>query len=107
MNETGGGDGGRRGRRGRGESGGADARRALRRGTKAAKKGFIQRGIPPYRLLGEEGLALIEENADTVLEEIGIEFHDDPEALATWRRGRRRRQDGRAGALSARPLPLR
>ena len=32
-------------------------------------------------MLGEEGLALIESNADTILEEIGIEFRDDPEAL--------------------------
>ena len=36
-------------------------------------------------MLSEEGLALIEANADTVLEEIGIEFRDDAEALAMWR----------------------
>jgi trimethylamine--corrinoid protein Co-methyltransferase len=85
MNETAGGDGGRRGRRGRGEAGGADARRALRRGGKAAKNSFITRGIPPYRILSEEGLELIEANADTVLEETGIEFRDDPEALEIWK----------------------
>ena len=36
-------------------------------------------------MLGEEGLALIERNADTILEEIGIEFRDDPEALSSGR----------------------
>ncbi len=85
MNEMAGGDGGRRGRRGRGEAGGADARRARRRGGKAAKNSFITRRIPPYRILSEEGLALIEANADTVLEETGIEFRDDPEALGIWK----------------------
>jgi trimethylamine--corrinoid protein Co-methyltransferase len=85
MNETAGGAGGRRGRRGRGESGGADARRALRRGVKVAKNSFITRAIPPYRILSQEGLALIEQNADTVLEEVGIEFREDPEALEIWK----------------------
>src|SRR5258706_110695 len=46
---------------------------------------FITRKIPYYEILGEEGLALIEHNADTVLEEIGIDFKDDPEALRIWR----------------------
>ncbi len=78
-------EGGRRGRRGRGESGGADARRAARRGTKAGKLKHIVRQIPPYRILSEEGLSLVEENAETVLEEIGIEFRDDPEALEIWK----------------------
>ncbi len=36
-------------------------------------------------MLNEEGLAIIEANADTVLEEIGIEFRDDAEALALWK----------------------
>ena len=85
MNETAGGDGGRRGRRGRGEAGGAGARRALRRGGTTAKNSFVTRRIPPYRILSEEGLALIEANADTVLEETGIEFRDDPEALEIWK----------------------
>ena len=36
-------------------------------------------------MLDEEGLATIEANAETILEEIGIEFRDDAEALALWR----------------------
>lgn len=73
MSETSG-----RRRRGRGD----------RRKTRAAATHFpayVQRNVPTYEVLGEEALATIEYNADTVLEEIGIEFRDDPEALEIWR----------------------
>jgi trimethylamine--corrinoid protein Co-methyltransferase len=46
---------------------------------------WITRGVPPYEVLTEEGLSLIEHNADTILEEIGIDFRDDEEALALCR----------------------
>jgi trimethylamine--corrinoid protein Co-methyltransferase len=42
---------------------------------------FIDRKIPYYELLDDAALELIEHNADTVLEEIGIEFKEFPEAL--------------------------
>ncbi|WP_018000933.1 trimethylamine methyltransferase family protein [Paracoccus sp. N5] len=72
-------------RRGRGERG-ASARRAARAGGgPGAQLTYIRRQVPSYEVLNEEGLALIEANADTVLEEIGIEFRDDAEALAMWR----------------------
>ena len=72
-----------RGRRVRG----SEARRALRRGGgTAVKLRHITRKIPVYEALSEEGLALIEDNAETVLEEIGIDFRGDAEALDIWRR---------------------
>jgi trimethylamine--corrinoid protein Co-methyltransferase len=37
---------------------------------------FIRRQIPPYELLGEEGLALIEARADQILAEVGVRFTD-------------------------------
>ncbi|EFG9941275.1 trimethylamine methyltransferase, partial [Escherichia coli] len=75
---------GRRGRADRG--GGAAARRAARSGGgPGAQLTYIKREIPLYEVLNEEGLALIEKNADTVLEEIGIEFRDDAEALALFK----------------------
>jgi trimethylamine--corrinoid protein Co-methyltransferase len=46
---------------------------------------FINRAIPPYEMLGEESLATIEEHADRILEEIGLEIRGDPEAIALWR----------------------
>ena len=67
----------RRGRGGRG----AEARRAARRGAAVRQATYIARRLAPVELLTEEGLSLIEQNADTVLQEIGIEFRDDPEAL--------------------------
>ena len=42
---------------------------------------YIERHIPYFEILNEEGLALIEKNADILLEEIGIEFRDFPKAL--------------------------
>ena len=71
----------RRGRRG----GGAEARRAARRGGELEQLGYIRREIPLYAALSEEGLALIEENAETILQEIGIEFRGDAEALVLWK----------------------
>jgi trimethylamine--corrinoid protein Co-methyltransferase len=82
MSETAGEAGGRRGRR---AAGGREARRALRGGAKGVKHTYIVRKLPLTELMGEEGLALIEANAETVLEEIGIEFRDDPEALEIWK----------------------
>jgi trimethylamine--corrinoid protein Co-methyltransferase len=46
---------------------------------------FITRQIPEYEILGEEGLSLIESNADTLLEDIGIDFKDDAEALELFK----------------------
>jgi trimethylamine---corrinoid protein Co-methyltransferase len=47
---------------------------------------FITRAIPPYEMLGEEALASIEEHADQLLEEIGLEIRGDPEAIGLWRK---------------------
>ncbi len=90
MGETAGGAGagagaGTRARRGRRGGGGAQARRAARQGGGIVQLPYITRKIPTYEALGEEGLALIERNADTILQEIGIEFRDDPEALEIWK----------------------
>ena len=46
---------------------------------------YIKRQIPPYEIASEEGLARIEDTADRILQEIGIEFHDDPRSLELWR----------------------
>jgi trimethylamine--corrinoid protein Co-methyltransferase len=62
-----------------------EAKRAVRAAHAGHSIPFITRKIPYYEVLGDEGLALIESNADTILEEIGIEFREDPEALAIWK----------------------
>jgi len=48
---------------------------------------YVKRKIPFYEVLDEEGLQIIERNADTILEEIGIEFRDMPEALELLKQG--------------------
>ena len=77
--------GGRRRGRGGGRGGGAAARRALRTATTVEHSRQIERKIGVYDLVSDEGLALIENNAELVLEEIGIDFRDDPESLKLWR----------------------
>ena len=46
---------------------------------------YIERNIPNFEILTEEVLAIIEENAEIVLEEIGVNFVNNPGALARWR----------------------
>ncbi len=64
---------------------GRDAKRAARAARAGASIPYITRKIPYYEVLSEEGLALMEHNADIILEEIGIDFRDDPEALEIWK----------------------
>ena len=47
---------------------------------------YITRRIPLVTVLDEEGLSIIERNADTILQEVGIEFRDDPVAIAHWKK---------------------
>lgn len=72
----------------RSAGGGRAARRTQRQGdTKNAnlRVPFITRNIPTYDLLDEESLVKIERATDTILEEIGIEFRDDPETVELFR----------------------
>ena len=67
-----------------GTAGAGAAAAAGRRGGRSARRArveaapFIRRRIPNYEILDEEGLALIEANAETVLEEIGRALRRQP-----------------------------
>ena len=74
MTET---TGGRRG-------GGRAARQAARAVSDAVSVPYITRALTPFEVLSEEHLSLIEENADTILEQVGIDFRDTPEALSLF-----------------------
>ena len=65
--------------------GGRAARKAER--TSSVTKGvpYITRKVPFYEVLNEDGLSLIENNAETILQEIGVEFRGDQEALELWK----------------------
>jgi len=69
----------------RGRGGGGAARRAERTAISVETARFIERNIPNFEILTEEALEIIEYNADTVLEEIGVNFVDNPAALDRWR----------------------
>jgi trimethylamine---corrinoid protein Co-methyltransferase len=64
---------------------GRDARRTAREATQSVSQPYITRNVPYTEILSEEGLQVIEANAETILQEIGIEFRDDPEALEIWK----------------------
>ncbi len=71
------------GRRARG--GGGAARRAERTAVRIECAKFIERNIPNFEILNEEALEIIEANAETILEEIGVNFVENPEALKRWK----------------------
>jgi trimethylamine--corrinoid protein Co-methyltransferase len=55
------------------------------RATHPALAPFITRAIPPYEMLSEDMLATIEDHADQLLAEIGLEIRGDAEAIRLWR----------------------
>jgi len=69
----------------RSRSGGGAARRAERTAVSVETERYIERNIPLYEFLDEATLEIIEYNAETVLEEIGVNFVDSPVALERWR----------------------
>ena len=62
-------------------SGGRAARQAARLHAHVERVPFLTRTLAPVEVLSEEGLATIEANAERILQEVGIEFHDAPDAL--------------------------
>ena len=69
----------------RARGGGGAARRAERTAPKLEAARFIERRIPNFDILHEEALQIIETNAETVLEEIGVSFVENPRALERWK----------------------
>jgi trimethylamine--corrinoid protein Co-methyltransferase len=78
-----------------------------------AATGSVLRRIPAYELLGEEALSALEEQADWILTEIGVDFRGDAEAQRLFRQAgctledeRVRFQPGQATALCATAPPV-
>ncbi|MCY4518583.1 MAG: trimethylamine methyltransferase family protein [Acidimicrobiaceae bacterium] len=65
--------------------GGRAARQAQRTAADVAVNTHLRRSLPPVSVLDEAGLAQIEENAETILSEVGVAFQDFPRALELWR----------------------
>ncbi len=66
-----------------------DGRRRKRgprvRATHPAVAPFITRAIPPYEMLSEDALTTIEDHADRLLQDIGLEIRGDAQAIRLWR----------------------
>ncbi len=45
----------------------------------------LKREIPPYDMMSEEGIELIEDKTEELLQEVGVDFRGDDEALRIWR----------------------
>lgn len=63
---------------------GSAARRSARTAVSFGVARTIERQIPTLDILNGEALEIIEENAEIVLEEIGVNFLDNPGALDRW-----------------------
>jgi trimethylamine---corrinoid protein Co-methyltransferase len=72
----------REGRRG---GGGRAARQALRSHAQYESVPFLTRTLSPLEVLSDESVALIEQNADTILERTGMWIRDYPSALELFR----------------------
>ncbi len=69
----------------RARGGGGAARRAERSAVSFETARYIERNIPNFEILTAEALDIIEDNAESVLEEIGVNFVNNPGALDRWR----------------------
>jgi len=67
-----------------GRRGGRGARRQARQTAAPSQLPALQRRIPVYEVLNDEGLEMIHEASLQILEQTGIDFRDE-EALAIWR----------------------
>ena len=61
--------------------GGRAGRAAAREAASEPRKPYITRKIPEYSVLNDTDLAQLEANADTILEDIGIDIKEDQETI--------------------------
>lgn len=65
-------------------TGGRAGRQRERASHVAPREPFISRTMAPFEVVSEEGLSIIEDNAETILERTGIEVRDYPSAIARF-----------------------
>ena len=68
----------------RSATGGGAARRAERTAVVIETAKYIERNIPNFEILDETALKIIETNAEKILEDIGVNFPDNPTAMKLW-----------------------
>ncbi len=62
-----------------GRTGGRRGRAKANAANEVKAPAYITRKIPPYSVLGDSDLAQLEENADRILEEVGVNIKEDPD----------------------------
>jgi len=67
------------------KGGGRAARQSTRKTSNALREPYLTRLIKPYEMVSEEGLQILENNADAILEEIGVEIRDYPSAIERFK----------------------
>ena len=65
-------------------SGGRAGRQALRASHVVEAETYLTRTMKPFEIVSDEGLEIIEHNADTILQEVGVEIRDYPSALQVF-----------------------
>jgi trimethylamine---corrinoid protein Co-methyltransferase len=65
-------------------SGGRSGRQAVRVAHAIDAVPFLRRTMKPFEILTDEGLALIEENADRLLAQVGVKIRDYPSAIKVF-----------------------
>jgi trimethylamine---corrinoid protein Co-methyltransferase len=65
-------------------SGGRAGRAALRASHVVERVAYLTRTMKPFEIVSDDGLAIIEDAADTILEEVGVEIRDYPSALGVF-----------------------
>ncbi len=73
-------------RRGGRRSGGRAARQAARTRQHIERQPFLTRRLDPIEVVSEEGLELIEHNAETLLAQVGVDVVNYPEGIEIFRR---------------------
>ncbi len=68
----------------RGRTGGRAGRQAARLAAHVEESPYLTRTLKPFEVVSEEGLSIIEHNADVILEEVGVIVRDFPEALVLF-----------------------
>ncbi len=66
-------------------AGGQSAKRAARTHLIIDTVKYIERNIPNFEVMNLESIEIIEEKAEEVLENIGVKFLDNPNALKLWK----------------------
>ncbi|MDE0883336.1 MAG: trimethylamine methyltransferase family protein, partial [Myxococcota bacterium] len=60
------------------------ARDRSKRSANTSLSGHIRRSLPFFEVLEEEQIVRLETQVDWIMQDVGIAFRDDPEALQLW-----------------------